>query len=174
MNLIVGAPVWLLGLLFAALVAAATEDVIRLRISNLTSIAITLLALIAMGLQGFPAALWQNALVFVAVLVFGTFAFSRSWLGGGDVKLLAAVGLWVGFRGAMTLLAAVFIAGGVIAAVYIARGAMKGVARQQRKKARNVAYGLAIAAGTLVAFAVQRSPKDPNPYITSFPRSQAR
>jgi prepilin peptidase CpaA len=131
------------------------------------------LAIVAMGLHGFPAALWQNALVFAAVLVVGTFAFGRGWLGGGDVKLLAVVGLWVGFRGAIALLAAVFIAGGVIAAVYIAKGAMKGVARHQRKKARNVAYGVAIAAGALVTFAVQRNPADPNPYITSLQRAEA-
>lgn len=174
MNLIVGAPVWLVGLLVAVLVAAAIEDVIRLRISNLTCIAVAILAFVAMEFHGFPTALWQNALVFIGVLVLGTLAFSRGWLGGGDVKLLAVVGLWVGFHGAIALLAAVFITGGVIAAVYIAKGAMKGIAIQQRKKARNVAYGLAIAAGALVTFAVQRSPADTNPYITSLQRANAR
>jgi len=174
MNLVAGAPVWLMALLVLALAAAAIEDAIRLRISNLTSVIVAVLALLAMGYHGFPASLWENALVFAAVLVAGTFAFSQGWLGGGDVKLLAAVGLWVSLRGAIMLLAAVFIAGGVLAAVYIAKGAMTGVSRQQRKNARNVAYGLAIAAGALISFAVQRSPADKNPYITSLQGANTR
>lgn len=173
MNLVVGAPVWLVAMLVLVLAAAAIEDVIRLRISNLASIAVLILAIIAMGFHGFPASLWQNVLVFAAVLVAGTFAFARGWFGGGDVKLLAAVGLWMSLRGALILLGMVFIAGGLIGLVYIAKGALKGVSRAERKKARNVAYGLAIAAGALVSVAAQRRPADPNPYITSLQRATA-
>ena len=174
MNLVVGAPVWLVALLVVALVAAAIEDVVRFRISNITSVAVVILAIIAMAFHGFPSALWQNVLVFAAVLAAGTFAFARGWLGGGDVKLLAAVALWMSLRGAAWLLAAVFIAGGVIAIAYIAKGAMKGGPRQQRRKARNVAYGLAIAAGALVSMAAQRQTVDANPYIKSLQHADAR
>lgn len=173
MNLVVGAPVWLVVMLVAVLAAAAIEDVVRLRISNLTSIAVLVLAIVAMGFRGFPTSLWQNVLVFAAVLVAGTFAFARGWFGGGDVKLLASVGLWMSLKGAFFLLGAVSIAGGLIGLAYIARGALKGVSRAERRKARNVAYGLAIAAGAVVSIAAQRQPADPNPYITSLQRADA-
>src|SRR5574338_1026317 len=108
MNLITVAPTWLGILLAAALVAAAAEDLVRLRISNITVLVVLAGAIAAMAFGRFPGALWENAVVFAGILAVGTFAFARNWLGGGDVKLLAATGLWVGFAAAPWLLAAIF------------------------------------------------------------------
>ena len=126
MNLITYAPLWLAALTAIALLAGAAEDMIRLRISNVTVLIVLAAAIAAMAFAGFPGALWQNALVFLGILVLGTLAFSRELLGGGDVKLLAATGLWVGFDAAPWLLAAIFLAGGVVAVGYIIVRKMRG------------------------------------------------
>jgi prepilin peptidase CpaA len=140
------APIWLAALAAAALVAAAVEDMIRLRISNLTVLVVLAGAIAAMAYGGFHGPLWQNALIFVGILVVGTFAFARNWLGGGDVKLLAATGLWVGFEAAPWLLATIFLAGGVVALLFIAVRKFRG---KKRSEGNRIPYGVAIAAGAL-------------------------
>ena len=154
MNLIAFAPAWLAALTAAALLAAAIEDLRRLRISNVTVLVVLLAAIAAMAFAGFRGALWQNAAVFVGVLIVGTFAFARNWLGGGDVKLLAATGLWVGFEAAPWLLAAIFLAGGVVAILYIIVRKARG---KKRSEANRIPYGVAIAAGALFVLGSQYS-----------------
>jgi prepilin peptidase CpaA len=172
MNLVLGAPIWLLGLLLVALLAAVIEDAIRLRISNPTCVAVFALAIVAMVVHGFELALWQNAVVFVVILALGTLAFGAGWLGGGDVKLLAALGLWVDFRGAMLLLAGTFIAGGVIAIIYLA--ARMVVPRRDKARERRIPYGLAIATGALIVFGLQGSKPAKNAYIEKLKAAQHR
>jgi prepilin peptidase CpaA len=154
MNLIVGAPLWLVALLALALIAAAVEDATRLRISNITCLAVIATAVIAMALHGFPASLWQNLLVFAAILALGTAAFAARVLGGGDVKFLAALGLWVDFSGAAWLIAAVLIAGGVLALVIVVSRALRR-GRQDPESNKMIPYGLAITAGSLIVFGTQ-------------------
>ena len=154
MNLVLLSPSWLVALLMILLVLAALEDAVRLRISNLTCAGVFVGAILAMALHGFRVDLWQNALVFAVILAFGTAAFGAGWLGGGDVKLLAAIGLWIDFNTAIAVAGAIAIAGGIIALSYIG-------ARQLRKSANSsdrnskVPYGLAIVAGALFVFGAQ-------------------
>jgi prepilin peptidase CpaA len=161
-NLVVGAPLWLIALLALALLAAAVEDAVRLRISNLTCAVVLVGAIISMVLHGFSLVLWQNLVVCVAILVVGMPAFAAGWLGGGDVKLLAVLGLWLNLEAALGFVAAVFIAGGVIAILYIAtrlfrRGLPEG------RSSRRVPYGLAIVAGAVWVFGAQLSQPRVNP-----------
>ena len=157
MNLVATLPMVLVVLLAVLLLAAAAEDTIRLRISNVTSIGVFLLALVGAGLAGFPIALWQNAVVFVALLVAGTLAFAGGNIGGGDVKLLAAVGAWVNFQGALGLLVAVFVAGGFLALGFIAVRLKRGLGmKRQKREAGGIPYGLAIVTGAFLVFASQR------------------
>ena len=172
MNLIVGAPMWLSALLLVALIAAAVEDILRLRISNPTCEAVFILAIAAMAIHGFQLGLWQNFVGFVLILALGTFAFASGWLGGGDVKLLAALGLWVDFHGLLLLLSAIFVAGGVIALIYLA--ARAGRSRRSGTQDRRIPYGLAITAGALIAFGMQESKPAPNPYIAKLRSSDHR
>jgi len=146
MNLITVAPAWLAALTAAALVAAAIEDLVRLKISNITVLVVLAGAIAAMAFGSFEGPWWQNAIVFAAILVVGTFAFAREWIGGGDVKLLAATGLWVGFAAAPALLASIFLAGGLVAIVFIVVRKLRGLKRSQ---ANRIPYGIAIAAGAL-------------------------
>lgn len=154
MNLIQHAPQWLAALTAIALLAAAGEDLFRLRISNWTCLAVLAGAVVAMAIAGFPAVLWENAVVFFVILVLGTLAFSQNVLGGGDVKLLAATGLWVDLRTAPWLIAAIFVAGGAIAVCYLA---VRMLRRTKLKKGQGtqVPYGLAIAAGALFVLGTQ-------------------
>lgn len=163
MNLIPGSPLWLIALLFAALAAAAIEDFVRLKISNLTCLVVLIGALVAMVLHGFSLDLWQNALVFVALLAAGTPLFSAGKMGGGDVKLLACTGLWVNISAAIWLLATTFLAGGVLALMYIAvrywrMGRTGGI-----YKSKGIPYGIAIAAGASLVFAGQAGLLKPQP-----------
>jgi prepilin peptidase CpaA len=161
-NLVVDAPLWLVILLAICLIAAAIEDVVRLRISNITSGAVLLLGLLAMAIHGFPAELWQNAIVFLAVLALGTLAFAARMIGGGDVKLLAAVASWVNFSAAAWLLAAVFISGGVLAFFFILARPMLRRRRKPTGKhgSYGIPYGLAIVAGATLVFGAQINARD--------------
>ena len=172
MNLIVGTPIWLVALLLLILLAAAIEDAVRLRISNPTSLAVLVTAIIAMGIHGFPLTLWQNAVVFIAILGFGTLIFGAGWLGGGDVKFLAALGLWVDFHGALVLLAATFLVGGVLAVFYLS--ARMVTRRRKADVGRQIPYGLAITAGALVAFGMQATQPAPNPFIAKMKAAEHR
>jgi prepilin peptidase CpaA len=149
-NVIVGASPWLVGLLGVLLAAAAVEDALRLRISNITCLAVLLTGVAAMALRGFPAELWQNAVVFAVFLALGTAAFAARAMGGGDIKLLAAIGIWMSFWGAAWLLAAVFIAGGVLAVIFILTRVLRSRATRTR-----IPYGLAIVAGAALVFVTQ-------------------
>ena len=148
MNLVAFAPLWLLVLFVCALAAAAIEDAMRLRISNLTSLAVFAGAIVAAVVEGPSWGLWQNGAVFAILLVLGTIAFSAGWLGGGDVKLFAATGLWFDLGSALPLVAMVFLAGGLVAVCYLlARPLRRRVAGQP--KHGQVPYGIAIAVGAL-------------------------
>jgi prepilin peptidase CpaA len=157
-NLAATAPVWLISLLAAALAAAAIEDAVRLRISNATCLVVLAAAIVAMALQGFPLALWQNLVVFLVLLVLGTLVFATGKVGGGDVKLLACLGLWVNFSAAPWLVASIFLAGGLVALLYIVVGLLRRSRRRddgERIGQRQIPYGLAIVAGAALVFSGQ-------------------
>lgn len=154
MNLIPAAPPWLIVLFCLALLAAAVEDAARLRISNITSLLVFLGAIAAALIEGPSLGLWQNGAVLIAILLFGTAAFSAGWLGGGDVKLFAATGLWFDLRSAVWFVALTFLAGGVVALGYM-------ITRPFRRNSKNmkntrIPYGVAIAIGAVVIVLLDR------------------
>jgi prepilin peptidase CpaA len=155
MNLVQTAPMWLVILLFAILAAAAIEDFIRLRISNITCGAAFLGAFIAMAIGGFSLDLWQNAVVFLFLLGAGMLLFTLGWMGGGDVKFLAALGLWVNIIAGVWMLATTLLAGGVLAAVYIGVRVARGQPFGKKYKSKGIPYGIAIAVGAALIFAGQ-------------------
>ena len=155
MNLVATAPLWLIAVLGCAMLAAAIEDAARFRISNLTCLVVLVGAIAAAVIAGPSLMLWQNGAVFLAILVLGTVAFSAGLLGGGDVKLFAAAGLWFDLRSAVTFVPMVFLAGGLVAVAYL-------LARPFRRSAggresRRVPYGIAIALGTLALIVTSSS-----------------
>ena len=152
MRLLLTAPDWLAGLLLLLLVIAAIQDGWRLRISDWISGGIAIGAFVALVLDGPVAGLWQNFLLFAAVLAIGTFMFGRGWMGGGDIKLLAASSLWFNLSDGWKLLVAIAIAGGIEALLIIilrrlpwSDGARGKVLLLRRRGP--IPYGIAIALG---------------------------
>ena len=161
MNLAVEAPQWAALLLIALLLAAAAEDAVRLRISNITVLLVIVAAVIAAIVVGPTLALWQNLAVFAALLAVGTPMFAAGKLGGGDVKLLAALGLWFNLKGALWMLLDVVLAGGVLAILIIALRSLGWSEKIRRRvvllrPGGGIPYGVAIAAGALIAMGLQR------------------
>ncbi len=169
MNLMATAPGWLIVLLCLTLALAAAEDAIRLRISNILVIAVAAGAIVAIFAEGPSFALWQNIAFGAAILAVGTALFSGGMVGGGDVKLFAAVALWVDLEHAPALLAAVFIAGGLLAAAMLSLRLLPGRGSGGaglRASSRRVPYAIAIASGALFLLALQQEPATasrPNP-----------
>jgi prepilin peptidase CpaA len=154
-NLLASAPAWLAAILYVLLVVAALEDGWRMRIGNLTSGAIAIGAFVAVALDGPIVGLWQNLVLFVGVLAFGTVFFSRNWMGGGDVKLLAAGSLWCDFSTGWKMLVAVALAGGVeTILIMFSRGfgwSDRTLERVEFLRRRGgIPYGIAIAAGLIL------------------------
>ena len=155
MNLLASAPAWLAAILYVLLVIAAVEDGWRMRIGNLTSGAIAVGAFVAVAFAGPIVGLWQNLALFVGVLAIGTFFFARSWMGGGDVKLLAAGALWCDFSTGWKMLVAVALAGGVeTVLIMLSRGfnwTDRTLERVEFLRRRGgIPYGIAIAAGLIL------------------------
>ena len=161
MNLLAQAPLWLALLLAACLLAAALQDAARLKISNILCGLILIGGIVAAVVVGPELALWQNMLVFAALLLAGMPLFAAGKLGGGDVKLLATTGLWFDLMGALQMLVAVFLAGGALAVIVLTLRAFswsEGARQRVRmlRKGAGIPYGVAIAAGALIIMALQR------------------
>ena len=152
MRLLVTAPDWLAVLLLILLLLAAIQDGWRLTISDWISGAIALGAFGALVLDGPVSGLWQNFLLFAAVLAVGTFMFGRGWMGGGDIKLLAASALWFNLGDGWRLLVAIALVGGIEALLIIVmrRLPWSDAARNKALLLRRggpIPYGIAIALG---------------------------
>ncbi len=146
---------------FAALIiGAALSDWARFLIPNTISIAIVALFVPHAGIQLLGGAsawtlLWSLA-VCLAVFAGGLFLFSYKVLGGGDVKLMAAIGLWAGTAHVAEFLLITTFHGGLLSLVFLMpgfrdRAAASGIdtGGGSISKAR-IPYGLAIATGAVV------------------------
>ncbi len=104
------------GGLAIALIIAAITDIKSRHISNKLNLAIALgapLLWIASGMSFWPDMIWQ---IGVAAIIFAIFAamFALGAMGGGDVKLLTAIALWLHWLTIIQMLVVMSIAGGVL------------------------------------------------------------
>ena len=146
----------------ALVIVGALRDVTSYTIPNWISVALVALffpAALAAGLA--PGAIGVHALVGVVALVTGMVMFALGWIGGGDAKLFAAAGLWVGFPAGLTFLFSTAVGGGALAvgllglrSLWMRPYVQTGPAWFGRlaTPGENVPYGLAIAVGALIAF----------------------
>ena len=139
-------PSILLGLLAAMLLAASVHDLSSRTIPNGLNLAVALLAIPywwAVGLALWPDAALQIA---VAALVFAAFAglFALGAMGGGDVKLVAAIALWLPAQAVFALLFIMSIAGGALTLAMYLRHRLA-----RRTERLEIPYGVAIAFGGL-------------------------
>ena len=136
----------LLGTLAILLIVAAVIDVRTFTISNRLAMAVALLAPFFWWSAGLP--LWPDAAIQVAVAlaVFAVLAvtFYLAMMGGGDVKLAAAVALWFAPLETLRFLLFMSLAGGFVTIVALL------VHRARSREGRpKVPYGVAIAIGAL-------------------------
>ena len=136
----------LLASLAAMLVFAAVVDVRTFTISNRLNATIALLAPVywlSVGLDPWPGMAIQLAAALIVFVLLAA-AFYAGMMGGGDVKLAAALALWFPPVGTMKFLVFMSLAGGVLTLVVLAWHRLK-----QREGRPEIPYGVAIAFGAL-------------------------
>lgn len=143
-------------------IVAALRDVTSFTIPNWISGVLILAffpAAFALGLS--LGEIGLHATVGVAALAMGVAMFALRWIGGGDAKLFAAAGLWLGLPAAFPYLVYTAIAGGALALALIGLRSMwmrafvvSGPAWVGRlaTPGESVPYGVAIAVGAMAAF----------------------
>lgn len=146
-------------LLAGLLLVAAWQDLRTLRIGNGLSLGIAALFgvwAVAGWLSGELSLLFVGISVVCAAGLFcaGALAFANGMIGGGDVKFLAAVGLFAGPAHVVDLLLVTALVGGVLGLALMAGAPIGPVSSRGDATLRNrlrsrVPYGPAIAAGGL-------------------------
>jgi len=143
---------------------AAVHDLRTYTIPNWLCAAVALLFVVHALSTPYPVN-WINSLI-AGVMMFlaGLALFGANLMGGGDVKLMVALGLWTGLHSIMQFLLVTSLAGGVLALVIGSRhwfsrvpasGARVSGSGDQAtvgsESVRNLAlpYGVAIACGGL-------------------------
>lgn len=139
----------LLGVLGLFLVSAGIEDARFRNIANWKNASIALLAPAFWWANGL--ALWPDAAIQIAVAlaVFAFFAgaFWLGQMGGGDVKLIGAVALWLPPSLTLWMLIIMSLVGGVLTIVMMIDKYWR-----RREAPIEVPYGIAIAIATLLQF----------------------
>lgn len=97
------------------LVLAAVSDFRTLRIPNYLTIALAAAFPLAVLAAGQPVDWLSHVEAELIVFAGGAVLFALGYMGGGDVKLLAATALWAGLGQVIPLLAMVAIVGGAFA-----------------------------------------------------------
>jgi prepilin peptidase CpaA len=127
-------------LVLTACALAAVTDVATRRIPNPLTAALALAALGLAATHGVLAVAGAVA-IFAVVMVLGFAAFSFGWLGGGDVKLLAAGAAALGFPDAVPFLVYTAVGGGVLALIFaLVTGRLRTVLRSVALVLRPFAY----------------------------------
>ena len=137
----------LMGMLAIGLLVAAFTDIRRRTITNWLNLSIALGAPLfwwASGLKLMPDIAWQLG---VAALTFVVTAglFALRAMGGGDVKLLTALALWIRPNDFFYLVIVMAVLGGVLTILFAGWHMAR---RQQGRLA--IPYGIAISAAGLL------------------------
>lgn len=141
---------FLLAALAVLLVVAAVIDARTFRISNRLNLAVAVLAPAYWWASGLP--FWPDAAiqagVALAVFVLLALAFYAGMMGGGDVKLAAALALWFPPFFTVKFLIWMSIAGGALTLILLIWHRIRRVPGRPK-----IPYGVAIAVGGLAILA---------------------
>lgn len=133
-----------LGLL---LLSAGIEDVRTREIANWKNGAIAALAPVWWWVAGY--ALWPDVAIQigVALTIFGLFviAFQFGQMGGGDVKLIGALALWLPFTPLIWMLIVMSLIGGALTCALVVEAKLRPSGRDLE-----IPYGVAIAIAGLL------------------------
>jgi prepilin peptidase CpaA len=138
----------LLIVLALLLVSAAVQDARTREIANWKNAAIALLAPLywwACGLSAWPDMAAQLGLALVVFALFVA-AFQFGWMGGGDVKMIGALALWLPLVGLVWMLIVMSLVGGVLTAGLLLEHRLR-----RRTTQIEIPYGVAIAIAALFA-----------------------
>jgi len=145
-------------LAFAApLLIAAYTDFSTMKIPNKVSLALAAGFLLTLPLhwQGFPV-LGDHLMIGAMFLVAGFAMFAFGWLGGGDAKLMAAIGLWLGWADALPFILYTTLFGAALGLFLLlgnqflpVRLRTSTVGMRLFQGDTDMPYGLALAAGAL-------------------------
>jgi prepilin peptidase CpaA len=144
--------VLLLMILAGLLVKVAYTDIIRYRIPNKVCLAIALLApaywyAMANGdLNALKAIIVYQLIIATVVFLLFYVSFALGLMGGGDVKLLAAIALWTPLSDLFLWLIIMSFAGALMALGFLYMHKI----RKQKRRFYQLRYGVAIAAGGIV------------------------
>ena len=137
----------LVAALVLILLSAGIEDARRREIANWKNAAIALMAPAWWFVQGYG---WSEAGIqfVIALAVFAVFvgAFHVGWMGGGDVKMIGALALWLPGQGVLSMLVAMSVIGGVLTLIM-----MLDHWRRKAPGAVETPYGVAIAMASMIA-----------------------
>lgn len=136
----------LLAILSVLLLIAAATDLRARVIANWLNLAVALLAPAywwAIGLDPWPEMALQLALGAVVFAGFATL-FALGWMGGGDVKLLGALALWLPAMLTLKMLVLMSLIGGVLTLAYVGLHRLRKI-----KESPEIPYGVAIAGAAL-------------------------
>ncbi len=138
---------FLLGALALLLVSAGIEDARTREIANWKNLAVALLAPLWWWANGL--ALWPDLAIQlgVACLVFAFFtgAFALGQMGGGDVKLIGALALWLPWQPLIWMLVWMSLLGGALTLLLVAEKWIR-----RGGKPLEIPYGVAIAIAALL------------------------
>lgn len=142
-------------LLFSML-AVLYFDITRFIIPNWLVGGLLLLYPLAVYLSPVPVD-WKMALAgMLIVFAVGYFVFAMNWMGGGDIKLITVLSLWVGWEKLLPFVLGFALLGGVLSvSVLVIRKAVPFLVRRNDSLPRlfrhnePVPYGIAIAAAFL-------------------------
>lgn len=148
-------------ILAVCLLAASWYDTRHRRIPNwlvLTGAAGALPIVVATALdQG----LWPGASHLVAglaLLAFGMICFALRWFGGGDAKLLGAIGLYFAIGEVPLLLVLMSVSAVVLLAIWATYRLMRGlkIRRSGTDPYSSLPFGIAICLGTVLTIGLTR------------------
>jgi prepilin peptidase CpaA len=149
----------LLAVLPALLAVAAGWDLASFTIPNFLSLAlVATFAAFALILHFSPGIVGLHLLAGFIGLAIGFTLFALSYIGGGDAKLYAAIGLWLGPHDLLSYTLVAAILGGVLTLTLLALRQWPlpaGLARQSwilklHDQHSGVPYGVALAAGAVI------------------------
>jgi prepilin peptidase CpaA len=145
------------------LVMASLHDLIARTVPNWLAVA---LAVLGIALRVAGGSLLTGTLAGAIVFVLAAICWRRGWMGGGDVKLLAASAIVVPPSLVLSFITAVALCGGVLAVFYLVAGRLVPppqpvrpstllaralrVERWRIKRGGPLPYACAIAAGGLI------------------------
>lgn len=152
----------LLALTGIIMIYAAISDAARFRIPNIACLAILILFPLYAFVAPSPVVWHEHLIAFAVTLGSGYFLFAKNLAGAGDIKLLAVIALWAGFKHLGVFLFVTAVAGGILSLGILAMALL----RRHLSKTKDdsalsrtpIPYGLAIAIGGLCTLVLLSHP----------------